>query len=167
MMLSDRDIQEKMYHGDIGISPFNPEVQLQPASVDLTLGNLAVVDDVTYDLTDGGLWLLVNRFALVSTQETVTLSDYVAAKVEGKSSLARLGLLVHFTAGFIDPGFSGQITLELMPFKERIFLKPGMKISQICFFELSSPAVRPYGTKSLGSKYQGQAGPTESRYSYE
>src|SRR4051812_2955346 len=103
------------------------------------------------------------EFVLASTYETVTLPDDVAARLEGKSGLGRLGLLTHSTAGFIDPGFSGHVTLELsnvatLPIK----LWPGMKIGQLCFFRLSSPAEQPYGTVS-GSRYQGQRGPTASR----
>ena len=103
------------------------------------------------------------EFVLASTYERVTLPDDVAARLEGKSSLGRLGLLTHSTAGFIDPGFSGHVTLELsnvatLPIK----LWPGMKIGQLCFFRLSSPAEQPYGTV-LGSRYQGQRGPTASR----
>ena len=101
---------------------------------------------------------------LGSTFELVTLPDDVAARLEGKSSLGRLGLLTHSTAGFIDPGFSGHVTLELsnvatLPIK----LWPGMKIGQLCFFRLSSPAEKPYGSSEYGSRYQGQRGPTASR----
>ena len=104
------------------------------------------------------------EFALGSIYEVVTLPDDVAARVEGKSSLGRLGLLTHATAGFIDPGFSGHVTLELsnvatLPIK----LWPGMKIGQLCFFRLSSPAEHPYGSALYGSHYQGQRGPTPSR----
>ena len=104
------------------------------------------------------------EFALGSTYEVVTLPDDIAARVEGKSSLGRLGLLTHATAGFIDPGFSGHVTLELsnvatLPIK----LWPGMKIGQLCFFQLSSPAEHPYGAGARGSRYQGQRGPTASR----
>ena len=104
------------------------------------------------------------EFALASTFEVVTLPDDVAARLEGKSSLGRLGLLTHSTAGFIDAGFSGHVTLELsnvatLPIK----LWPGMKIGQLCFFKLSSPAEAPYGSVAAGSRYQGQRGPTASR----
>ena len=104
------------------------------------------------------------EFALASTYETITLGPAVAARLEGKSSLGRLGLLTHSTAGFIDPGFSGHVTLELsnmatLPVK----LWPGMKIGQFCFFRLSSPAEHPYGSAQYGSRYQGQRGPTPSR----
>ena len=104
------------------------------------------------------------EFVLASTYETVTLGPAVAARLEGKSSLGRLGLLTHSTAGFIDPGFSGHVTLELsnmatLPVK----LWPGMKIGQLCFFQLTSPAEHPYGSVQYGSRYQGQRGPTPSR----
>src|SRR5687767_11708959 len=104
------------------------------------------------------------EFVLASTYEAVTLPDDVAARLEGKSSLGRLGLLTHSTAGFIDPGFSGHVTLELsnvatLPIK----LWPGMKIGQLCFFRLSSPSEHPYGSEKYGSRYQGQRGPTPSR----
>ena len=101
---------------------------------------------------------------LSATHESVTLPDDIAARLEGKSSLGRLGLLTHSTAGFIDPGFSGHVTLELsnmatLPIK----LYPGMKIGQLCFFWLGSPAEHPYGSTATGSHYQGQRGPTPSR----
>ena len=104
------------------------------------------------------------EFVLGSTFEVVTLPDDIAARLEGKSSLGRLGLLTHSTAGFIDPGFSGHVTLELsnvatLPIK----LWPGMKIGQLCFFQLSSPAEKPYGSAEYQSRYQGQRGPTASR----
>ncbi len=104
------------------------------------------------------------EFVLASTYEVMTLPDDVAGRLEGKSSLGRLGLLTHSTAGFIDPGFSGHVTLELsnvatLPIK----LWPGMKIGQLCLFRLSSPAEHPYGSAVYGSRYQGQRGPTQSR----
>ena len=104
------------------------------------------------------------EFVLASTYEVVTLPDDIAGRLEGKSSLGRLGLLTHSTAGFIDPGFSGHVTLELsnvatLPIK----LWPGMKIGQLCLFRLSSPAEHPYGSSVYGSRYQGQRGPTPSR----
>ena len=104
------------------------------------------------------------EFVLASTYEAVTLPDDIAARLEGKSSLGRLGLLTHSTAGFIDPGFTGHVTLELsnvatLPIK----LWPGMKIGQLCFFRLSSPSERPYGSPAYSSRYQGQRGPTASR----
>jgi dCTP deaminase len=104
------------------------------------------------------------EFVLASTYEVVSLPDDVAARLEGKSSLGRLGLLTHSTAGFIDPGFSGHVTLELSNVATLpITLWPGMKIGQLCFFRLSSPAEHPYGSGQHGSRYQGQRGPTASR----
>jgi len=113
---------------------------------------------------DGPFVLHPGEFVLGSTYEHVSLPDDIAARLEGKSSLGRLGLLTHSTAGFIDPGFQGHVTLELsnmatLPIK----LWPGMKVGQLCFFQLSSPATHPYGSKEAGSHYQGQRGPTPSR----
>ena len=113
---------------------------------------------------EGSLILPPGEFVLGSTYEKVTLADDVAARLEGKSSLGRLGLLTHSTAGFIDPGFSGHVTLELsntatLP----IALYPGMKVGQLCFFQLSSAAEKPYGSGASGSRDQGQRGPTASR----
>lgn len=181
MLLSDCDILAAIDTGQLTIDPFNPS-DLQPASVDVHLGrdfrvfnhpacthiNPALPqDDLTTVITvlPGGRFVLhPHEFALASTVETVSLGDEHAARIEGRSSLGRLGLLTHATAGFIDPGFTGQLTLELsnaapLP----IVLWPGMSIGQLCFFRLSSPAERPYGSGGLGSRYQGQLGPTESR----
>src|ERR1700741_4222971 len=105
------------------------------------------------------------EFVLGSTFEAVDLPDDLAGRVEGKSSLGRLGLLNHSTAGFVDPGWDGHITLELSNVNTiPITLYPGMRIGQLSFFRLSSPAERPYGTPGVGSSYQGQSGPTPSRY---
>src|SRR5690606_32736743 len=124
-------------------------------------------DDLTtvVEVADGEPFVLhPGEFVLASTIETVTLGDHLAGRLEGKSSLGRLGLLVHSTAGFIDPGFSGQITLELSNVATLpITLWPGMRIGQLCLFRLSSPARYPYGSKVYGSRYQGQRGPTPSR----
>jgi dCTP deaminase len=155
---------------------------VQPSSVDVRIDRYfrlfdnhkyAVIDPAEEqpDLTrlvevssDEAFVLHPGEFVLASTYEVVTLPDDVAARLEGKSSLGRLGLLTHSTAGFIDPGFSGHVTLELsnvatLPIK----LWPGMKIGQLCFFRLSSPAESPYGSNAMGSRYQGQRGPTASR----
>ena len=116
------------------------------------------------DATVVTLVLHPGEFVLGSTWETVSLPDDLAARVEGKSSLGRLGLLTHATAGFVDPGFSGHVTLELSNVATLpIMLYPGMKIGQLCFFRLSSPAESPYGSAAYGSHYQGQRGPTASR----
>lgn len=181
MLLSDRDILAAILAGQLTIDPFDPRA-VQPASVDIRLGQfLRVFNHPTCthinpamlqgDLTSlvtvppGGRFVLhPHEFALATTVETVTLGAELAARIEGKSSLGRLGLLTHATAGFVDPGFTGQLTLELsnaapLP----IVVWPGMKIGQLCFFRLTSPAKHPYGSGVLGSRYQGQVGPTASR----
>ncbi|USC17054.1 dCTP deaminase [Rhodococcus sp. 11-3] len=181
MLLSDRHIREAIDRGRIQLYPFDPDL-VQPSSVDVRLGSefralnrghiaidpMDLPDDLTYPVgleVDEGFWLAPGDFALGSTLEVVKLPDYLAARFEGKSSLGRLGLMTHVTAGFIDPGFVGQVTLELanvtpMP----ILLRPGMKIGQLCFIQMSGPAERPYGSEGLGSKYQSQMGPTASQY---
>ncbi len=181
MLLSDRDIRMEVEVGRVVLSPFDP-VMVQPSSIDVRLDRFfrlfdnhkyAVIDPALDqpELTrlvdvdpDEAFVLHPGEFVLGSTYEQVSLPDDVAARLEGKSSLGRLGLLTHSTAGFIDPGFSGHVTLELsnvatLPIK----LWPGMKIGQLCFFRLSSPAEHPYGTGAHGSRYQGQRGPTASR----
>lgn len=181
MLLSDRDITAEIAAGRIGLDPWDPAM-LQPSSIDVRLDRyFRVFENHRYphidpaedqpDLTrevvpegDEPFILHPGEFALGSTFEQVTLPADVAARVEGKSSLGRLGLLTHATAGFIDPGFTGHVTLELanvatLPIK----LWPGMKIGQLCFFRLSSPAEQPYGSARYGSRYQGQRGPTPSR----
>ena len=181
MLLSDRDISASLDSGRIQLDPLDRSL-IQPASIDVRLDRLfrlfdnhryPVIDpaadqsDLTHSVDvgpDDPFVLHPGEFVLGSTYERVTLPDDVAARLEGKSSLGRLGLLTHSTAGFIDPGFSGHVTLELsntatMP----ILLYPGMKIGQLCFFQLSSPARAPYGQGASGSRYQGQRGPTASR----
>ena len=181
MLLSDRDIRKELAEGRVVLDPLD-DAMVQPSSVDVRLDRFfrlfdnhkyAVIDPAQHqpDLTrlvevdgDDPFILHPGEFVLGSTYETVTLPDDVAARLEGKSSLGRLGLLTHSTAGFIDPGFSGHVTLELsnvatLPIK----LWPGMKIGQLCFFRLSSPAEHPYGSDRYGSRYQGQRGPTASR----
>jgi len=183
MLLSDRDIKAEVETGQIALDPYEPGM-IQPASIDIRLDRyFRVFENHRYphidpsedqsELTrmvepvdDGPFILHPGEFVLGSTFELITLGDAVAARLEGKSSLGRLGLLTHSTAGFIDPGFSGHVTLELsnvatLPIK----LWPGMKIGQFCFFRLSSPAEEPYGSASYGSRYQGQRGPTPSRSS--
>ncbi|MDO5722381.1 MAG: dCTP deaminase [Actinomycetaceae bacterium] len=181
MLLCDRDIRAYLESGQIELDPFDPDM-IQPASIDVRLDRYfrlfnnhryPVIDpradqsDLT-SMVDAGqdepFVLHPGEFVLGATYEKVTLGDAIAARLEGKSSLGRLGLLTHSTAGFIDPGFTGHVTLELsntatMP----ILLYPGMKIGQLCFFQLSSPAERPYGKGATGSRYQGQRGPTASR----
>ncbi|MGO4385061.1 dCTP deaminase [Specibacter sp. RAF43] len=181
MLISDRDIRAEIHAKRIVLDPYDPAM-VQPSSVDVRIDRFfRLFDNHRYahidpaeeqpELTrmvevdpDEPFILHPGEFALSSTYETVTLPDDVAARLEGKSSLGRLGLLTHSTAGFIDPGFSGHITLELsnvatLPIK----LWPGMKIGQLCFFQLSSPAEHAYGSGDYGSRYQGQRGPTASR----
>lgn len=181
MLLSDRDITAQIDRGRIVLDPYDPAM-VQPSSVDVRLDRyFRLFDNHKYphidpaeeqpELTrlievdaDEAFVLHPGEFVLASTVECVTLPDDVAARVEGKSSLGRLGLLTHATAGFVDPGFTGHVTLELsnvatLPIK----LWPGMKVGQLCFFQLSSPAEHPYGSGERGSHYQGQRGPTASR----
>ncbi|MFJ2030623.1 dCTP deaminase [Streptosporangium sp. NPDC087985] len=181
MLLSDRDIAAEIESGRVGLDPFEPEM-IQPSSVDVRLDRyFRVFENHRYphidpaveqpDLTrmvepdgDEPFILHPGEFVLASTYEVISLPDDIASRLEGKSSLGRLGLLTHSTAGFIDPGFSGHVTLELsnvatLPIK----LWPGMKIGQLCMFRLSSPAEHPYGSQKYGSRYQGQRGPTPSR----
>ena len=181
MLLSDRDILTEVSEGGIHLDPWDPQM-VQPSSVDVRLDKFfRVFENHRYPSIDPSVEqaeltrmievsdeepfvLHPGEFVLGSTYEQVTLGSSVAARLEGKSSLGRLGLLTHSTAGFIDPGFSGHVTLELsnmatLPVK----LWPGMKIGQLCFFRLSSPAEHPYGSAAYGSRYQGQRGPTPSR----
>lgn len=181
MLLSDRDIRAEIASGRVGISPYD-ETMVQPSSIDVRLDRLfRVFENHRYphidpaeeqpDLTrlveperDEPFILHPGEFVLASTYEIVTLPDDLASRLEGKSSLGRLGLVTHSTAGFIDPGFSGHVTLELsnvatLPIK----LWPGMKIGQLCLFRLTTPAENPYGSAIYGSRYQGQRGPTQSR----
>lgn len=181
MLLSDRDIRAEIDGGRVVLDPWDPAM-VQPSSVDVRLDKFfRLFDNHKYpvidpaadqpELTrlievepDEGFVLHPGEFVLGSTLETVTLPDDLAARVEGKSSLGRLGLLTHATAGFVDPGFSGHVTLELSNVATLpIRLWPGMKIGQLCFFRLSSPAEHPYGSAAYGSHYQGQRGPTASR----
>lgn len=180
-LLADVDIIRAVSDGRLGIEPLNRVGQLQPASVDLHLGADFLVF-VPHGEThiDPEQPVEVNRhvrksredpfvlhpgeFALGATRETVTLGADLAARLEGRSSMGRLGLVVHSTAGFIDPGFSGQITLELANLSPLpILLRPGLSVAQLCLVPLSSPAAYPYGHPDLGSKYQGQRGPVASR----
>lgn len=181
VLLSDRDIRAALNDGRLRVSPLG-ERAIQPASIDVRLDHRFRVfhnarrthidprrpqDDLTVLVEardDQPFVLHPGEFALGCTLETVTLPADLAARLEGKSSLGRLGLLVHSTAGFIDPGFTGSVTLELSNVSTLpIMLWPGLRIGQLCVFRLSSPAERPYGTPSLGSRYQGQDGPTVSR----
>ncbi len=181
MLLSDRDLKAALAEGRMGLAPYDEEM-VQPSSVDVRLDRYFRVfanhrythidpavaqDDLTELLEPEGeepFILHPGEFVLGSTLEVITLGNDLAARLEGKSSLGRLGLLTHSTAGFIDPGFSGHVTLELsnvanLPIK----LYPGMKIGQICVLPLTSPAEHPYGSSIYGSRYQDQRGPTPSR----
>jgi dCTP deaminase len=181
VLLSDRDIRAELDAGRVVLEPLDPDL-VQPSSIDVRLDRyFRVFENHRYphidpsveqpELTrlveptgDEPFILHPGEFALASTYEVVTLPDDVAGRLEGKSSLGRLGLLTHSTAGFIDPGFSGHVTLELsnvatLPIK----LWPGMKIGQLCLIRLSSPAEYPYGSAKYGSRYQGQRGPTPSK----
>jgi len=182
VVLSDRTIRRLLAEGRIGIDPYD-ESLMQPASVDVRADRLfRVFRNSRYPYIDvkaeqEGLTELVEvtgdepfilhpgEFVLGSTLERVTLPDDLVARLEGKSSLGRLGLLIHSTAGFIDPGWDGHVTLELSNVANLpITIYPGMKIGQLSFVQLTEPAERPYGSGGLGSKYQGQRGPTPSRY---
>ncbi len=183
MVLSDRSIKEALESGRIEIEPLG-ERCIQPSSVDLHVDQYfrlfrnhtqRVIDvredqeDLT-ELVDVGpeapLILHPGEFVLGSTVERVKLPDDLVARLEGKSSLGRLGLLIHSTAGFVDAGWDGHLTLELSNVANLpITLYPGMKIGQISFFEMTTPADQPYGASALGSKYKNQWGPTPSRYS--
>ncbi len=184
MILSDSDIAKRLKDGDLVIDPLvDLELQIQPASVDLRLSSefivyrtaqvacldprlpetleanterIHVADDEPFVLHPG-------QFALGSTMERVEIPADLVARVDGRSSLGRLAVVVHATAGFIDPGFAGQITLELSnigPIPVRLY--PGMRVAQIVLYQMTSPAERPYGSER-GSRYQGQTGPATSR----
>jgi dCTP deaminase len=182
MILSDADIRTELASGRIKIEPFD-EACVQPSSVDLHVdGQFRVFANSRYpyidvrtpmpDLTelvevvgDEPFILHPGEFVLGSTRERVRLPDDLVARLEGKSSLGRLGLLIHSTAGYVDPGWDGYLTLELSNVANLpITIYAGMKIGQISFFRLSSPAENPYGSRETGSKYQGQRGPTASRF---
>jgi dCTP deaminase len=183
-VLSDKDIKWQMRKGTIGIEPFDAS-RVQPASYDVSLSSkfrvfsgtakkIIVPGELdpdlmrTEDLTASDKKYLVlgpNQFVLGMTCEHVRIPPFVCARIEGKSSLGRIGLVIHSTAGWIDPGFEGKITLEISndaPLPIR--LVPGMLIGQIAFMYMSSVVERPYGHPDLGSKYQGHTEPTESRY---
>ena len=181
MVLSDRTIQRLLAEGRIEIEPYD-EALLQPSSVDVRVDRFfRVFRNSRYpfidvkqeqeDLTelveiDGEPFILhPGEFVLGSTLERIKLPDDLVARLEGKSSLGRLGLLIHSTAGFIDPGWNGHVTLELSNVANLpITIYYGMKIGQISFMRMTEPARAPYGSDKIGSKYQGQRGPTPSRY---
>ncbi len=181
MVLSDRTIRELMAAGRIVVDPCDP-ADVQPSSIDLHLGPLfRVFRNSRYPYIDPavdqvGLMDLVEasaeepfvlhpgEFVLGATSERVQLPVDIVARLEGKSSLGRLGLLIHSTAGYVDPGWDGTLTLELSNVANLpIVLTPGMAIGQISFMRMTTPVERPYGSPGLGSKYQGQIEPTPSR----
>lgn len=174
MILSDHTIKQAISEGKLAIDPFVPE-NVQPASVDLRLANKVLVfansttpyvdlkqnvGDLMKEVeipTPEPFILHPNEFALGSTFESVTIGDEFVGKIEGKSSLGRVGLLIHSTAGFVDPGWSGRLTLELANVSRLpITLYSGMKIGQIAFHKLTHKADRPYGSEGLSNRYQGQ-----------
>jgi dCTP deaminase len=188
VILSDRSLREQLDAGRIVIDPLD-ESLIQPSSIDVRISNLfrvfrnhtAGVIDVKHDLVnltelieipvdergvgDEPFMLHPGEFVLGSTLERIAVPDDLVGRVEGKSSLGRLGLLIHSTAGFIDAGFDGHITLELANVASLpITLYPGMKIGQVSFMQMTTAADNPYGAGATGSKYQGQRGPTPSRY---
>jgi dCTP deaminase len=182
MVLSDRTIRRLLDQGQIEIDPYDASL-LQPSSVDVRVDRFFRVfhnarypyidvkqpqEDLTelVEMEDGAPFILhPGEFALASTLERIRLPDDLVARLEGKSSLGRLGLLIHSTAGFIDPGWDGHVTLELSNVANLpITIYPEMKIGQLSFVQLTEPAETPYGSGELGSKYQGQQGPTPSRY---
>ena len=181
MLLSDRDIKTEVSLGRIQLEPYDPAM-VQPASVDIRLDRFfRTFENHKYQFIDPAqqqedltravevapnepFILHPGEFVLGSTYEVVTLPDDIAARVEGKSSLGRLGLLTHATAGFVDPGFSGHVTLELSNVANLpVTLWPGMKIGQLCFIRMSSASEHPYGSGVYGSRYQNQRGPTASK----
>jgi dCTP deaminase len=180
MIISDRDIEKKVKNKEIVVEPFKIE-NLQPSSLDLELSDEVRVFDNWNEseidvrkkedlsrkvkIKNGGFVLHPGEFILGSTIEKVTLPLDVAAKLEGRSSLGRLGLIIHATAGYVDPGFSGWLTFEIANISRLpIRIYPGIRIAQIVFFQLTSKVKNAYGCRKLKSKYQGQKGPTASRH---
>lgn len=184
MILSDRDLRERLRKGDLVVDPLDdPDVQVQPASIDLRLGqeflvfrnpHIPFIDTRApaieayterVDIAPGQPFIMhPGEFCLGSTLERVRIPHDLVARVDGRSSLGRLAIVVHATAGFIDPGFEGHITLELSNLgRVPVALHPGMRVSQIVLHTMTSAAERPYGSPGRGSKYQGQRGPVASR----
>ncbi len=170
MILNDGSIRKGLASGSIVIDPPPHDADIQPASVNLHISTELKVQ--RWD--EAGLleWQTVSlpyevqsgEFVLASTSERIGISPHLAAKLEGRSTVGRKGLLVHITAGFVDPGFRGQLTLEVCNLSSTpYFLSAGDSIAQICFFVLTAPAERPYGSLGLRSRYQDQEGPTEAR----
>lgn len=181
MVLSDHSIRLEIAKGRIFIEPLDPD-DIQPSSIDLHLGDdfqvfrnsrLPYIDPAREQLglTEGVVASVAepfvlhpSEFALGTTVERIGLPDDIVGRLEGKSSLGRLGLLIHSTAGYVDPGWDGRLTLELSNVANLpIVLTPGMKIGQISFSQMTTPVDRPYGHPDLGSKYQGQTSATPSK----
>ncbi len=180
MILSDKSIKERIKKGDIIVDPLNMD-DIQPASIDLHLGNKFVIfknyltdiydvkknidNTETVDIGGDGFFIVhPNEFILASTVESFKIPDDIVGRLEGRSSIGRTGLIVHMTAGFIDPGFKGNITLEMMNFSAiPIKIYPNMRICQIAFEELTTKADVPYGAKAVRNKYSGQSDPVPSR----
>lgn len=185
MILSDASILERLRDGSLAIDPLDDlELQVQPASVDLRLGEIVTVPHHVERARHypGGLWtgyladdepwdgwrLHSHAFTIACTLERVRIPPDLVGVVDGRSTYGRLGLAVHVTAGYIDPGFEGQITLELVNHShEHIHLKRGDRIAQLRLHTMTQPSARPYGHPSRGSKYQGQLGATPSRVSLD
>ena len=182
MILSDTDLQKLLDEGRLVVEPLGPNA-VQPSSIDLRVGSqfrvfknsrypyidvkkpMEELTELVSTIDDDPFILHPGEFVLGTTIERVAIPDDLVGRLEGKSSLGRLGLLIHSTAGFVDPGFRGHLTLELSNVANLpITLYPGMKIGQISLLQLSSPAANPYGSGKLSSKYLDQVGPTPSRY---
>lgn len=165
MILSDRDLRAELAVGDFAISPAPADSAIQPASIELHLGTRFCYPEG--GTSSGFTWeLWPGELILGHTEESVTIPAHLVAQLNGKSTLGRRGLAIHVTAGFIDPGFSGQITLELVNLSSEVIdLTSGMPIGQLVVMRLTSPAERPYGSAGLGSHYQGQTGATPAAVS--
>lgn len=187
MMYSDIDIENLISNRSLQVEPLEMD-NIQPASIDVRLGDsflqmgltpktemngYPVIDTENFDSDiytpvypdDGVVTICSGQFLLGSTVEYFSIPSDISARFEGKSSLGRIGLLTHVTAGFIDPGFEGEITLELTNLSPHIIaLRPGMKIGQVCFYKMESSPNRAYGSANLGSHYQGQRGPTPPNF---
>jgi dCTP deaminase len=185
MILSDRTMREEIANGRIRVEPLT-EGAIQPSSIDLRLGDkirvfrnnhishidvrvdTASLTEVVQLEADKPFFLQPGEFALGVTHELIGVPDDLVARLDGKSSLGRLGLIIHATAGFVDPGWVGRLTLELMNLAALpITLWAGMKIGQLSFMQMTTPVDHPYGGGQLSSKYQGDTDPTPSRYHLE
>lgn len=165
--LSDIDIRSALLLKDIEITPWPEDIQFQPASIDLRLGDQFLVGAAYNESLaparywNGTFYIEPGQFVLATTLERIRIGRHYVGQLNGKSSWGRKGLLIHATAGFVDPGFTGQLTLEMYNLRQsRIPLEPGVTIAQICFFKLDTPAGRMYGDPELGSHYKDQQGPT-------